>query len=434
MRSGSFTRLKSVLFWSIISAAFIGPGTVTTASKAGASFGVTLIWALVFSILATVVLQEAAARLTISTGHNLGKAIARRFADNHLVKWMIFLAVAFGCAAYQAGNILGAVSGVQLATQFDPRLITTVIFVIAVVFLWKGNFQSIARLLGIVVAIMGISFIIVASQAPVSAPEILKHALVPELPDGSLLLVVALIGTTIVPYNLFLGSGISHGQKVGEMRVGLTIAVLIGGIISVAILLSGTLISGTFSFDSLSTALEESTGPWAKHLFAAGLFAAGMTSSITAPLAAAVTARSVFSDADNPWETNSMQFRTVWVTVLGVGYVFSMFHFQPVPVIIAAQAINGMLLPIIAIFLFFAINDRTIVQAENRNPHWLNILTALIVMIAAFLGVNNLFKALDRSLSLEMDSAHLLVMAGAIAVSIGVWLFLSAFRRIQYES
>ncbi|MCB0548279.1 MAG: divalent metal cation transporter, partial [Phaeodactylibacter sp.] len=64
--------LSSVLFWSIISAAFIGPGTVTTAAKAGASFQLQLIWALAFSIFATIILQEAAARITLASGKNLG--------------------------------------------------------------------------------------------------------------------------------------------------------------------------------------------------------------------------------------------------------------------------------------------------------------------------------------------------------------------------
>ena len=68
--------LLSILFWSVISAAFIGPGTVTTASAAGASFDLDLIWALVFATLACIVLQEAAARVTIGSGKTLGEAIA----------------------------------------------------------------------------------------------------------------------------------------------------------------------------------------------------------------------------------------------------------------------------------------------------------------------------------------------------------------------
>jgi len=69
----------SILFWSVISAAFIGPGTITTASTAGALFDLELVWALVFAIIACIILQEAAARVAIVSNLTMGEAIAMRF-------------------------------------------------------------------------------------------------------------------------------------------------------------------------------------------------------------------------------------------------------------------------------------------------------------------------------------------------------------------
>ncbi|RLD51406.1 MAG: divalent metal cation transporter, partial [Bacteroidetes bacterium] len=66
-------RILSILFWSVVSAAFIGPGTVTTATKAGVYYNFQLLWALVFSTFATLLLQEASARLTIRSQMNLGE-------------------------------------------------------------------------------------------------------------------------------------------------------------------------------------------------------------------------------------------------------------------------------------------------------------------------------------------------------------------------
>ena len=68
-------RLVSILLWSAISAAFIGPGTVTTAAAAGAGYGMSLLWALLFSTIACLSLQEASARLTIASGKPLAQAI-----------------------------------------------------------------------------------------------------------------------------------------------------------------------------------------------------------------------------------------------------------------------------------------------------------------------------------------------------------------------
>ena len=96
-------RLLSILFWSVIAAAFIGPGTVTTAASAGAQFRYALLWALVFSTLATVVLQEASARVTVVSGYNLGEAIRAQFrgrAVGAVVLVLVLGAIVLGNAAY----------------------------------------------------------------------------------------------------------------------------------------------------------------------------------------------------------------------------------------------------------------------------------------------------------------------------------------------
>jgi NRAMP (natural resistance-associated macrophage protein)-like metal ion transporter len=102
-------KLLNILFWSVISAAFIGPGTITTAAKAGASLGYSLLWALAFSTFACLVLQEAAARLTIVSGKSLGRAIAETYGQKK-GGWLVFVlvlgAIILGSAAYETGNLL----------------------------------------------------------------------------------------------------------------------------------------------------------------------------------------------------------------------------------------------------------------------------------------------------------------------------------------
>jgi Mn2+/Fe2+ NRAMP family transporter len=126
-----------------------------------------------------------------------------------------------------------------------------------------------------------VAFIGLAAQLPLSAGEVLAAAVIPRFPEGSLLLVIGLIGTTIVPYNLFLASGIGQGQRLAEMRTGISVAVGIGGLISVAILLVGTAVPGTFSYEALLAAITGIGGGWLGYLFGIGLFAAGFTSAIT---------------------------------------------------------------------------------------------------------------------------------------------------------
>ncbi|MVM37962.1 divalent metal cation transporter [Spirosoma sp. HMF3257] len=386
IRSG----LGSVLFWSVISAAFIGPGTVTTCAMAGSRFGLQLLWALTFSTIGTIILQEAAARITIASGLTLGEIITKTYGFQ--VRWLMFAlfgAVALGCAAYQAGNILGAVSGLVLLTGGSPRLITLSIGLLCIVLLWQGSTGLIAKTLGIIVFTMGAAFAYVAISTSTGAVTFTKSLVVPSLPADSLVLVIGLIGTTIVPYNLFLGSGMGQGQSLTEMRWGISVAVLIGGLISMAILVAGTLVTGDFSFQLVAQTLSSQLGSWAGSLFAFGLFAAGFTSCLTAPLAAAITAQSLLG-----WSASSILYRLVWLTVMGIGLAFGLAGVKPVPVIILAQAANGLLLPIVTIFLLIAVNNKALLAPEYRNSIWQNIGMAVVVIVTAFLGLRNVWLAI----------------------------------------
>lgn len=391
--------LSDILFWSVISAAFIGPGTVTTAAKAGAEFGTSLIWALTFSTIATIFLQEAAARVAVASGKNLGEAIAQRF-QRPATRWIRYftgISVIFGCAAYQAGNILGAVSGTSLLFDWNPQITTLIIGTICGGVLWVGKPATISRFLGLVVAAMGLVFISVAFRAEVSPANVLTGSVVPAFPEGSGLLIIGLIGTTIVPYNLFLGSGIGKGQDMNSMRRGLITAVVIGGVISIAILISGTQMNGAFSFEALGEMLQKEIGNWASIFFGIGLFAAGFTSAVTAPLASAITAQSLFGGGNPHWAPGSRNYRIVWIFVWATGMLFGLSGIKPIPAIILAQALNGLLLPFIAIFLLIVVNDAKIMPGDARNKLPANLILSLIVGITLLLGAFNLWRAIQAA-------------------------------------
>ena len=101
----------------VVAAAFIGPGTVTTATVAGARYGYTLVWALVFAVLATLVLQEMSARLGVVGGMGLGEAMRRRFRGRVArvaSAALVIGAILIGSAAYETGNLLEILAGILL--------------------------------------------------------------------------------------------------------------------------------------------------------------------------------------------------------------------------------------------------------------------------------------------------------------------------------
>lgn len=421
---------SSVLLWSVLSAAFIGPGTVTTCSQAGAGYRLQLLWALTFSTIAAIILQETAARMTIASGKNLGQIIGLKYGGERGrgIKWALFIAVAFGCAAYQTGNLLGAISGALLVIPGVSREVLTLILAIGcAALLWINNFAVLSRALGILVAVMGLAFMYVALQVPAGVGEWAQNLVWPSIPAGSSLLIIGLIGTTIVPYNLFLGSSIGHEQSLSEMRWGIAIAVGIGGLISIAILAAGILVTGTYSYEALSAALNGKLGGAGVVLFGLGLFAAGFSSAITAPLAAAVTAQSMFSsdNSSRDWSAKSFNFKLVWGLVLLVGTIFSVIGIRPIPAIILAQAINGVLLPIVTIALLFAANDKELLGAAYANGFWSNIFTLFIVGVTCFLGLNNIWRAINevgRFLPKEAMGPIWVMLAGTVGIVGGLAL------------
>ncbi len=413
-------KLLSIVLWSMIAAAFIGPGTLTTASAAGAAEGYTLIWTLIFATFACIVIQEASARISIVSDSELPRVLQERYPifSGITLRILIGGSVIFGCAAYQAGNILGAVSGMLLITGIPIKLAVAVISAVVSIMLYFGTYKNFASILSAMVGIMGLSFLIIVLGTDHSASAIIS-ALVPSIPSGSEWLVLGLVGTTIVPYNLFLGSGISKGQTIPVMRLGLIISIGLGGLISIAILITGSLIQGEFSFESLAAIMSQSLGEWASYLLAFGLFAAGFTSSVTAPLAAAFISRGFFG-AKQP----NRSYHAGWGIVLLSGFVIGMMDFKPIPVIILAQGLNGFILPIIAAILLVMSNDRRILGSRINTPIHNTLFTAVLFIIVA-IGLNNLLSALGNIF--EIGGTKIYWISG-LALFAVILSFLVAYR------
>ena len=397
-------RLLNILLWSVIAAAFIGPGTITTAARAGSDFRFALAWALLFSVIACLVLQEASGRITVVTGKELGQAIRGRFASSSLgasVPVVAAVGIILGCAAYEAGNLLGGVAGMRLIVDVSPALLTLAAGVGAALLLATGSTRWIARVLGALVAVMGVAFLVTAIRLGPDLGELLTGLVVPQIPVGSTVLVLALIGTTVVPYNLFLGSALARDNDLGEMRWGLAVAVIGGGIISLGVLVVGSALGGGLEYEWLATVLGDRLGRGAEASLAIGLFAAGFTSAITAPLAAAITARSLLGEKDDPrWSEGSLRYRAVWLGVLVTGMAFGIADVRPIPVIILAQAFNGLLLPLIAVFLRMAMNDRDLLGEAGANSRLQNLVMGVVVLACVALGLRGLVAAICGALAM----------------------------------
>ncbi len=389
------SKLLNYVFWLVIAAAFVGPGTVTTAAAAGAAHGYQLLWALLFSIFACIVLQEAAARLTIVTGLSLGQTLRKRFSSSVFV-WLIGLSIFLGCMAYEAGNLLGAIGGISLLSSHLPQWAFTVIITgISIVLLYLGKTDQVAKVLGGLVAFMGLGLLYAAFSTGIDWLEAAKGVIIPRVPKGGTLLVLGLIGTTIVPYNIFLGAGMAEGKTLSNMRHGLIISVVLGGIISMAVLVLGAGLTESFSFESLYEKLRYTHGAWMGYVFVFGLFGAGFTSTITAALAGAMTIRSIHANGQD-WGDDSKQFRGLWAIIVLAGCIFGVSGVKPIPVIIAAQAANGLILPLITLAIWVLMNRKSMLKEHINGFGW-NVAMLITLLVTSALGGLNVVKAIFGS-------------------------------------
>ncbi|MHA7832523.1 MAG: Nramp family divalent metal transporter [Flagellimonas sp.] len=384
----------------LVAAAFVGPGTITMCTLAGVRFGYALIWALLVSIIATIVLQGMAGRIGLVTQNGLVDVVRTELKTpwvRNLVIAIVLGAILVGNAAYEAGNIGGATLGLeQLLPQPELKpLLPAIIGAIIFLLLWFSNYKILEKIFMGLVGIMGVSFVICAIITQPSIAGILKGMFVPQLPEDGLLTVIALVGTTVVPYNLFL-----HASLVKEKWNSMTdlkavnwdtiVSIGLGGLVSMAILITASAapISEINNALDMAKALEPLFGKMAFLFMAIGLLAAGITSAITAPLAAAYVASSCFG-----WEGGMQhkKFKMVWAIVLLCGVVFLSFDITPIEVIQFAQVANGILLPVMALLLLWIVNKKS-VMGENKNTVLQNAFGIAIVAFAIFLGAKSIFK------------------------------------------
>ncbi len=385
----------------LVAAAFIGPGTVTACTLAGAGFGFALLWAMLLSIAATLVLQEMSARLGVVTQRGLADVIKSEL-HSPLLRMLgvaiVLGAIVIGNAAYEGGNIGGAALGLEaLFGTFYAPFYPFVIGGLAFALLYLGNYRILERVFVGLVLVMSLSFLVTAIITKPDIGQVLKGMFLPKFPQDSILTVIALVGTTVVPYNLFLhASLVSEKWKSEEdlkmVRRDTLISIVLGGSVSMSIIIAAAAIPGKeiTNVMDLAKGLEPLYGDAANYFMGIGLFAAGVTSAITAPLAAAYVANSCFG-----WKAGlrDRRFKMVWMVILALGVAFMSLGIKPIEIIKFAQIANGLLLPAVAIFLLWVVN-RSSIMGRYKNSTVQNGFGLLIIALSVVLGVKSILKVL----------------------------------------
>ena len=389
----------------LIAAAFIGPGTVTLCTLAGVKFGMSLLWTLLIAVLASITLQSMAVKIGIIGKKSITEALKDEISNpiiKYIIITLIFMTILIGNTAYEAGNISGAVMGLETLfgqikidfKDFSLNIHAIIIGLLAGALLWIGKYRIIERCLIGLVIIMSIAFLFTAIATRPSLLSVLSGLLSFKAPAGSLLTIIGLVGTTIVPYNLFLHAELvkEKWNDKGDLKFALKdliIALGLGGLISLSIVITASSIKATDinTVGDLALGLESVFGTFSRHFLAIGLFAAGITSTITAPLAAAYVVCGCFGLSTN---LQSNYFKFIWLSIILFGVFFYATGLKLITIIQFAQITNGVLLPIMVGLLLWMVNKSSLLgNFKNNNSQ--NAIGFTIIVVSLFLSLRTLF-------------------------------------------
>lgn len=369
-------------------------GGVTTYSVIGAETGLTLLWLFPITLVILAIVQEMAARLGVVTGQGLSDLIRDRFG----VRWTAFAMLVLLVA--NVANTVAQFSGASAALEIFgvPRLLTVPVTAIAI---WAlvlfASYRSVERVF-LSVAVVFITYIASAILADPDWGAVGRAFVTPtlDLAPSALLLIVAFVGTTITPYMQFYLQSAVAEKGISEDELRLEQVDAIGGALwtnTIAVFIVVATASTIFvAGGSIATAADAATGlepvagSLATTLFAVGLFGASVLAATIMPISTAFVICEAFG-----WESgvgkrlrDAPAFFGIYTFVLFLGALIVLLPgIDPIPVIIASQNLQGLLLPIVLVFMVLLVNDKRL-MGRHRNGRRMNLLawTAVGLVIA----------------------------------------------------
>jgi Mn2+/Fe2+ NRAMP family transporter len=377
-------------------------GGITTYSVIGATTGLTLLWLFPITTVILSVVQEMAARLGVVTGQGLSDLIRDRFG----VRWTVFAMVVLLIA--NIANTVAEFSGASAALEIFGISRYIVVPLVAVG-IWAlvlfSSYRTVERVF-LSVALVFIAYIFSAFLAHPDWNAVGKALVTPtfDLAPATLLLMVALVGTTITPYMQFYLQSAVAEKAIAEEELRLEQADAVVGsvwtnVIAVFIVVA-TATTIYVTGGSIKTAadaaeaLEPVAGQLASVLFAVGLFGASVLAATIMPISTAFVICEAFgweSGVGKPFRDAPIFFG-IYTLVLAVGAVIVLIPgLDPIPLILASQNLQGLLLPIVLVFMVLLVNDRGL-MGRHANGRAGNVLAwgsvgLVVVLDAILLGV-----------------------------------------------
>ncbi len=406
-------RLRRGGMWLYLAA--LGPGLIssfagdeasgiTTYSSVGAQYGYDLLWVMLIATLSLMVMQEMAARAGAITGKGFADLVREQFG----VRWTAFAMLVMVIA--NAGITIAEFVGIGAALELFgvPRFISLPI--VAFILWWlltKGNYRVVERIF-LLMSTVFLAYFVAMFLAKPDWGAVARGTFIPSFraDPAYIYLLIATIGTTLTPYmQVYEQSSVVDKGVTAEdyklSRFDAYAGAVFANLIAAAIIICtaatlhpiGKLVT---NMNDAALALAPVAGEYAKNLFAVGLFGASMLAAGVLPIATAYSVCEAFGFEKGVSYSfrEAPVFNSLFTALIVIGAAVAIIPGLPIaPLLIATQVLNGMLMPVILIFMLMLINNKEI-MGKYANTRVQNIIawpTAIvIILLTIFLLISTL--------------------------------------------
>ena len=365
----------------LVTVGFIDPGNWASNFAAGSEYGYALLWVVTLSTIMLIALQHNVAHLGIVTGLCLSEA-----AVKYTPKWVgrpIVVSAILASVSTSLAEILGGAIALQMLFGIAIPIGSLLVTIVVLILLFTNSYKKIERAVIGFVSVIGLSFIYELFLVDIDWGEAARSAVVPSVPQGSLLIIMSVLGAVVMPHNLFLHSEVIQSREInleGDERIrhmlkyefaDTLFSMLVGWAINSAMILlaASTFFTHGEHVDDLAQAnamLAPLLGSNASNIFALALLLAGISSTITSGMAAGSIFSGLFSESYNAKDPHS----AVGVLLsLGLALLIILFIGNPFQGLIISQMVLSMQLPF-TVFLQVSLTSSKRVMGKYANKPW----------------------------------------------------------------
>jgi manganese transport protein len=383
----------------LVTVGFIDPGNWASNVAAGSEFGYQLLWVVTLSTIMLILLQHNAAHLGIVTGHCLAES-----ATEHLPRWISRPALGSAVVASIAtafAEILGGAIALQMLFHLPLKIGAVLTALVVAGLLLCNSYRRLEKIIVGFVSLIGLAFLFELSLIDTHWVAAASGWVTPSMPQGSILIIMSVLGAVVMPHNLFLHSEVIQNRQWSTQGEGAIIShlkfewldtlfsMIVGWMINSAMILlaAATFFQQHVKVNSLEQA-EEMLHPILGHqgaiaatVFALALLCAGLTASVTAGMAGGSIVAGMFS---RNYDIKSPSSKAGVGVTLGIALLAVMFVTNSFSALIVSQVLLSIQLPITIVLQVYLTSSRKVMGTHANTPYgklWLFLIAAIVIAL-----------------------------------------------------